>query len=59
MLVRRRAFEDSAASTPATPYFAIDACLRLHRAGWRVVFDPVAEVKHVVGGSPAGPYPGR
>jgi N-acetylglucosaminyl-diphospho-decaprenol L-rhamnosyltransferase len=35
----------------------MDFCLRLHRAGWRVVFDPLAEVKHVVGGSTrSAPY---
>jgi N-acetylglucosaminyl-diphospho-decaprenol L-rhamnosyltransferase len=35
----------------------MDLCLRLHRAGWRVVFDPLAEVKHVVGGSTrSAPY---
>jgi N-acetylglucosaminyl-diphospho-decaprenol L-rhamnosyltransferase len=35
----------------------MDACLRLRRAGWRVVFDPLAEVKHVVGGSTSSaPY---
>jgi N-acetylglucosaminyl-diphospho-decaprenol L-rhamnosyltransferase len=29
----------------------MDLCLRVKRAGWRVVFDPRAEVEHTVGGS--------
>ncbi|HYJ71829.1 MAG TPA: glycosyltransferase family 2 protein, partial [Actinomycetota bacterium] len=59
MLVRRRAFEEIGGFDPGYfMYFEeMDACLRLHRAGWRVVFDPVAEVKHVVGGSTrSAPY---
>jgi N-acetylglucosaminyl-diphospho-decaprenol L-rhamnosyltransferase len=59
MLVRRRAFEQVGGFDPGYfMYFEdMDACLRLHRAGWRVVFDPLAEVKHVVGGSTrSAPY---
>jgi N-acetylglucosaminyl-diphospho-decaprenol L-rhamnosyltransferase len=59
MLVRRRAFEEIGGfDSGYFMYFEeMDACLRLHRAGWRVVFDPVAEVKHVVGGSTrSAPY---
>jgi N-acetylglucosaminyl-diphospho-decaprenol L-rhamnosyltransferase len=59
MLVRRRAFEEIGGFDPGYfMYFEeMDACLRLHRAGWRIVFDPVAEVKHVVGGSTrSAPY---
>jgi N-acetylglucosaminyl-diphospho-decaprenol L-rhamnosyltransferase len=35
----------------------MDLCLRLGRAGWRVVFDPQARVTHAVGGSTrSAPY---
>jgi len=35
----------------------MDFCLRLARAGWRVVYDPVAEVTHMIGGSTrSAPY---
>ena len=52
MLIRRQAFEQVGGFDPGYfMYFEeMDLCLRLHRAGWRVVFDPLAEVKHVVGG---------
>jgi N-acetylglucosaminyl-diphospho-decaprenol L-rhamnosyltransferase len=52
MLIRRQAFEQIGGFDPGYfMYFEeMDACLRLHRAGWRIVFDPLAEVKHVVGG---------
>jgi N-acetylglucosaminyl-diphospho-decaprenol L-rhamnosyltransferase len=59
MLIRRQAFEEIGGFDPGYfMYFEeMDACLRLHRAGWRVVFDPLAEVKHVVGGSTrSAPY---
>jgi N-acetylglucosaminyl-diphospho-decaprenol L-rhamnosyltransferase len=59
MLLRRQAFEQVGGFDPGYfMYFEeMDLCLRLDRAGWRVVFDPVAEVKHVVGGSTASaPY---
>ncbi|HEV8425142.1 MAG TPA: glycosyltransferase family 2 protein [Actinomycetes bacterium] len=59
MLVRRQAFEQIGGFDPGYfMYFEeMDACLRLHRAGWLVVFDPLAEVKHVVGGSTrSAPY---
>src|SRR5829696_7670359 len=59
MLIRRQAFEEVGGFDPAYfMYFEeMDLCLRLHRAGWRVVFDPLAEVKHVVGGSTrSAPY---
>jgi N-acetylglucosaminyl-diphospho-decaprenol L-rhamnosyltransferase len=59
MLVRRQAFEEVGGFDPGYfMYFEeMDLCLRLHRAGWRVVFDPLAEVKHVVGGSTrSAPY---
>ena len=53
MLIRRQAFEQVGGFDPGYfMYFEeMDLCLRLHRVGWRVVFDPLAEVKHVVGGS--------
>jgi N-acetylglucosaminyl-diphospho-decaprenol L-rhamnosyltransferase len=59
MLIRRRALEQVGGFDPGYfMYFEeMDLCLRLHRAGWRVVFDPLAEVKHVVGGSTrSAPY---
>jgi N-acetylglucosaminyl-diphospho-decaprenol L-rhamnosyltransferase len=59
MLIRRQAFEQIGGFDPGYFMFfeEMDACLRLHRAGWRVVFDPMAEVKHVVGGSTrSAPY---
>ena len=59
MLIRRKAFEEAGGFDPGYfMYFEeMDLCLRLHRAGWRVVFDPLAEVKHVVGGSTrSAPY---
>jgi N-acetylglucosaminyl-diphospho-decaprenol L-rhamnosyltransferase len=59
MLLRRQAFEEVGGFDPAYfMYFEeMDLCLRLHRAGWKVVFDPLAEVKHVVGGSTrSAPY---
>jgi N-acetylglucosaminyl-diphospho-decaprenol L-rhamnosyltransferase len=59
MLVRRQAFEEVGGFDPGYfMYFEeMDFCLRLHRTDWRVVFDPLAEVKHVVGGSTrSAPY---
>ena len=59
MLIRRQAFEQVGGFDPGYfMYFEeMDLCLRLHRVGWRVVFDPLAEVKHVVGGSTrSAPY---
>ena len=53
MLFRRSAFD--AIGGFDTRYFMYfeecDAQLRLHRAGWRVVLDPAAEVFHREGGS--------
>jgi hypothetical protein len=42
MLLRRQAFEQVGGFDPGYfMYFEeMDLCLRLHRAGWRVVFDP-------------------
>jgi N-acetylglucosaminyl-diphospho-decaprenol L-rhamnosyltransferase len=35
----------------------MDFCLRLAKAGWRVVYDPGAEVTHILGGSTrSAPY---
>jgi N-acetylglucosaminyl-diphospho-decaprenol L-rhamnosyltransferase len=59
MLVRRPAFEQVGGFDPGYfMYFEeMDFCLRLARTGWQVVFDPLAEVKHVVGGSTrSAPY---
>ena len=53
MLVRRAAYE--AAGRFDAGYFMyfeeMDFCLRLAKAGWRVVYDPGAEVTHILGGS--------
>ncbi len=53
MLFRRSAFD--AIGGFDTGYFMYfeetDACLRLHRNGWRVVFNPDVEVYHREGGS--------
>ena len=59
MLVRREAYE--AAGRFDAGYFMyfeeMDFCLRLARAGWRVVYDPGAEVTHILGGSTrSAPY---
>src|SRR6266536_1150628 len=53
MLLRRSAFD--AVGGFDTSYFMyfedMDLCLRLARAGWRIVLEPRATVEHVVGGS--------
>jgi N-acetylglucosaminyl-diphospho-decaprenol L-rhamnosyltransferase len=59
MLLRRDAYE--AAGRFDAGYFMyfeeMDFCLRLARAGWRVVYDPGAEVTHILGGSTrSAPY---
>jgi N-acetylglucosaminyl-diphospho-decaprenol L-rhamnosyltransferase len=59
MLLRRDAYE--AAGRFDAGYFMyfeeMDFCLRLHRAGWRVVYDPGAAVTHILGGSTrSAPY---
>jgi N-acetylglucosaminyl-diphospho-decaprenol L-rhamnosyltransferase len=59
MLVRREAYE--AAGRFDAGYFMyfeeMDFCLRLARSGWRVVYDPGAEVTHTIGGSTrSAPY---
>jgi N-acetylglucosaminyl-diphospho-decaprenol L-rhamnosyltransferase len=59
MLVRRDAYQ--AAGRFDAGYFMyfeeMDFCLRLQRAGWRVVYDPGAEVTHILGGSTrSAPY---
>jgi N-acetylglucosaminyl-diphospho-decaprenol L-rhamnosyltransferase len=59
MLLRREAYE--AAGRFDAGYFMyfeeMDLCLRLARKGWRVVYDPGAEVTHILGGSTrSAPY---
>ena len=53
MLVRRWAFEAVGGFDPA--YFMyvedVDLCWRLHRAGWRIGYEPAARVTHTVGAS--------
>lgn len=59
MMVRRRSFD--AVGGFDTGYFMyfeeMDFCLRLGRAGWRVVLEPGAEMVHLLGGSTrSAPY---
>jgi N-acetylglucosaminyl-diphospho-decaprenol L-rhamnosyltransferase len=51
--VRRAAFDAVGGFDPAYFMFVedVDLCARLSEAGWRVVFAPVAEVVHAIGGS--------
>jgi N-acetylglucosaminyl-diphospho-decaprenol L-rhamnosyltransferase len=53
MCVRREAWEKVGGFDPGYFMYAedMDLCLRIARAGWRVVFDGGAEVTHTVGGS--------
>jgi N-acetylglucosaminyl-diphospho-decaprenol L-rhamnosyltransferase len=60
MAIRRVAFESVSGFDPA--YFMyvedLDLCWRLHRAGWRVLHLPEAEVTHL-GGASAARHPYR
>ncbi len=59
MLLRRAALDEVDGFDSAYfMYFEdMDLCLRLARAGWRVVFEPGATVEHTVGGSTrSAPY---
>jgi N-acetylglucosaminyl-diphospho-decaprenol L-rhamnosyltransferase len=59
MLLRRDAYETAGRFDAGYfMYFEeMDFCLRLQRAGWRVVYDPGAEVTHILGGSTrSAPY---
>lgn len=51
--VRRAAFDAVGGFDPAYFMFVedVDLCARLREAGWRVVFAPVTEVVHAIGGS--------
>jgi N-acetylglucosaminyl-diphospho-decaprenol L-rhamnosyltransferase len=51
--VRREAFEEVGGFDPAYFMFVedVDLCWRLRQHGWRVVFTPVAEVVHAIGGA--------
>jgi N-acetylglucosaminyl-diphospho-decaprenol L-rhamnosyltransferase len=51
--VRRVAFDAVGGFDPAYFMFVedVDLCARLREAGWRVVFTPVTEVVHAIGGS--------
>jgi N-acetylglucosaminyl-diphospho-decaprenol L-rhamnosyltransferase len=53
MCVRHAAWEQVGGFDPGYFMYAedMDLCLRIARAGWRVVFDGGAEVVHTVGGS--------
>lgn len=51
--LRRDAFDDVGGFDPAYFMFVedVDLCYRISQRGWRVVFAPVAEVTHDVGGA--------
>lgn len=51
--VRRAAFDEVDGFDPAYFMFVedVDLCARMGAAGWKVVFSPVAEVVHAIGGS--------
>jgi N-acetylglucosaminyl-diphospho-decaprenol L-rhamnosyltransferase len=51
--VRRTAFDAVGGFDPAYFMFVedVDLCARLREAGWRVVFTPVTQVVHAIGGS--------
>ncbi len=53
MLIRRAAFEAVDGFDEGLPvvFNDVDFCLRLWRAGWRVVMTPLAELRHDEGGS--------
>ena len=53
LAVRRAAFDEVGGFDPAYFMFVedVDLCARLAAAGWKVVFAPVAEVTHAVGGA--------
>jgi N-acetylglucosaminyl-diphospho-decaprenol L-rhamnosyltransferase len=53
MALRREAWEAVGGFDPGYFMYAedMDLCLRVARAGWRVVFDGGARVEHTVGGS--------
>jgi len=53
LAVRRAAFDAVGGFDPAYFMFVedVDLCARLRDRGWRVVFAPVAEVVHAIGGS--------
>lgn len=53
LALRRDAFDDVGGFDPAYFMFVedVDLCDRLGRRGWRVVFSPVVEVIHAVGGA--------
>ncbi len=53
LAVRRKAFDDVGGFDPAYFMFVedVDLCHRLGEAGWRVMFAPVAEVTHAIGGA--------
>jgi N-acetylglucosaminyl-diphospho-decaprenol L-rhamnosyltransferase len=53
LALRREAFDAVGGFDPAYFMFVedVDLCYRLKEAGWRVVFAPVAEIVHAVGGA--------
>lgn len=53
LAIRRTAFDQVGGFDPAYFMFVedVDLCARLGAAGWKVVFAPVTEVVHAVGGS--------
>ena len=51
--MRREAFDDVGGFDPAYFMFVedVDLCYRLGEAGWKVMFAPVTEVTHAIGGA--------
>ena len=53
MMIRREAFEEVGRLDEEFVWGSedVDYCLRMHRAGWKVLFTPVTQVVHAVGRS--------
>ena len=57
MLVRRDLFATLDGFDEAFPFYweEADLCMRMHKAGWQVVFEPEAQAVHLGGGSSSSP----
>jgi GT2 family glycosyltransferase len=57
LLVRAEAFHEAGGFDPAFFFYweETDLCMRMHRAGWAVSFEPGAEAVHLAGGSSSNP----
>ncbi len=60
-LLRPRALEEVGLLSEDFPFYAEDAdwSLRARRLGWRLLFDPGAEIRHRVSASIGGPFSRR